>query len=190
MVNKYSLPNGLQCTKRIQIFSTAEEENKEKYSKEALALMGFIRSRQGMGVNKTQRKTRNQSIETFKRTRSMNRLKAGKSVRELSHSQHTNGIEIVPYRPMPVYSQMDVHQNDDIVTIKSEEKAVVDNSSFDKHSSKLQINKLTKAKQNDSSITDGKGIVTIKRSKPTSQYKNKREEVTCMFKIIMIIAKQ
>ena len=45
VINRYSLPNGLASYKRTPIYSEAEMQNKDKYSKETLALMNFIKSR-------------------------------------------------------------------------------------------------------------------------------------------------
>ncbi|CAI2383919.1 unnamed protein product [Moneuplotes crassus] len=99
VVNKYSLPNGLQSSKRIPVYSSAEEMFGDKYSKESLALMNFIKNRQSLAANNSSKHLKsNPSINRIQNMKRLNKKRSLKSQRARRNNDASVGVEGVGFK--------------------------------------------------------------------------------------------
>ena len=96
VVNQYSLPNRLTSYKRVPVYSQCEAEFGDKYSKETLALMSFIKSRRQISIGTST------AFRVPDRSSRLRNMRKSQSVRRLdkfvNHSRIVTGNKAVQYK--------------------------------------------------------------------------------------------
>lgn len=164
--------------------SEAEQDFGDKYSKQTIALLDFIKNRHVIKGKKQQQKVRrNQSVQNIKRVQTLNKVKSRKNNKILVDGGSLNeGIQLVPIKKDDNFKQS-VKQKVNKERPNQEIKVEISDKQrqSDHQLSNADLSDVIETVGNNDSIdTHSKGVVTIKKSKPGSQNTKSRPQVSSL----------